>query len=102
MINIFIANTDNAWFDFLSTEPDLAEVNFWWPGETNFRALQLGELLAFCLKSPRNKIGGFGIFSNHARLRIQMGWEAFGRRNGVSSLAGLRSALAQVRTNISV
>ncbi|SHL22182.1 putative restriction endonuclease [Bradyrhizobium lablabi] len=102
MINLFIANTDNAWFDFLSSEENLTEVNFWWPGETNFRALQPGEMLAFRLKSPRNKIGGFGIFSDHARLPIQMAWETFGRGNGVSSLEGLRSAIAQLRTNVAV
>ena len=81
---------------------NLTEVNFWWPGETNFRALQPGEILAFRPKSPRNKIGGFGIFSNHCRLPIQMAWETFGRANGVSSLEGLRSAIAQLRTNITV
>jgi putative restriction endonuclease len=102
MINLFVANTDNAWFDFLSSEGDLTEVNFWWPGEKNFRALQPGEILAFRLKSPRNKIGGFGIFSDHSRIPIQMAWEAFGRGNGVSSLEGLRSAIAQLRTNIAV
>jgi putative restriction endonuclease len=102
MINLFVANTDNAWFDFLSSEENLTEVNFWWPGEKNFRALQAGELLAFRLKSPRNKIGGFGIFSDHSRLPIQMAWETFGRGNGVSSLEGLRSAIAQLRTNVAV
>jgi putative restriction endonuclease len=102
MINLFVANTDNAWFDFLSAEKNLTEVNFWWPGETNFRALQPGEILAFRLKSPRNKIGGFGIFSDHSRLPIQMAWETFGRGNGVSSLEGLRNAIAQLRSNIVV
>jgi putative restriction endonuclease len=102
MINLFVANTDNAWFDFLSSEENPTEVNFWWPGEKNFRALQQGEILAFRLKSPRNKIGGFGIFSNHSRLPIQMAWETFGRGNGVSSLEGLRSAIAKLRTNVAV
>src|ERR1700733_9320580 len=98
MISLFVANTDNSWFDFLASEPDLKEVNFWWPGETNFGAVQPGEIFAFRLKSPRNKIGGFGIFSSHSRLPIQMAWEAFGRANGVSSLEGLRSAIAKFRT----
>jgi len=102
MINLFVANTDNAWFDFLSSESNPIEVNFWWPGETNFRALQQGEILAFRLKSPRNKIGGFGIFSDYSRLPIQMAWEAFGKGNGVSSLEGLRSAIAKLRTNVVV
>ena len=65
MVNLFIANTDNAWFDFLSSEPDVTEVNFWQPGEKAFRAIQPGELLVFRLKSPHNKIGGFGIFSSY-------------------------------------
>jgi putative restriction endonuclease len=102
MVNLFIANTDNDWFDFLSAENDLAEVNFWGVGETGFRALQQGELLAFRLKSPRNKIGGFGIFSDYSRLPIQVAWETFGTANGVSSLEGLLSEIGNLQTNIAV
>jgi putative restriction endonuclease len=102
VIDLFVANTDNSWFDFLSSEGKLSEVNFWWPGKMNFRALQPGELLVFRLKSPRNKIGGFGVFSEHSLLPIQMAWEAFGRGNGVSSLEELRNAIAQLRTNVAV
>jgi putative restriction endonuclease len=98
MVNVYIANTDNSWFDLLSAEAGLTEVNFWSPGETAFRAIQQGEILAFRLKSPRNKIGGFGIFSSNSRLPIQMAWETFGRANGVSSLEALRSAIAKFRT----
>ena len=99
MVNIFIANTDNNWFDFLSLEAGLTEVNFWWPGEMAFRAIQPGELLVFRLKSPRNKIGGFGIFSSHSLLPIQMAWETFGRANGTPSLEALRHAIAQLRAD---
>jgi putative restriction endonuclease len=102
MVELFIANTDNSWFDFLSRENHLAEVNFWWPGETNFGAIKPGELLAFRLKSPRNKIGGFGVYSNHSRLPIQTAWETFGRANGTPSLEALRAAIARLRTNIDV
>ena len=28
MINLFVAYTDNSWFDFLASEHDLREVNF--------------------------------------------------------------------------
>lgn len=102
MINLYVANTDNNWFDFLAAEQGLTEVNFWWPGETAFRVLQQGEILAFRLKSPRNKIGGFGVFSSYSLLPIQMAWETFGRANGVSSPEGLRNAIAQFRTNVTV
>jgi len=54
MVNLFIANTDNSWFDFLASEPALTEVNFWWPGEMAFRAIQPGELLVFRLKGTSN------------------------------------------------
>jgi putative restriction endonuclease len=98
MVHLFVANTDNTWFDFLSSEPNVTEVNFWWPGEMAFRAIQPGELLAFRLKSPRNKIGGFGIFSSHSLLPVQIAWDSFGRANGVPSFESLRSAIAEYRT----
>ena len=99
MVNLFVANTDNAWFDFLSSEPAVTEVNFWWPGEMAFRAIQPGELLVFRLKSPRNKIGGFGVFSSHSLLPIQLAWDSFGHANGVSSFEALRTAIAEYRTD---
>jgi len=102
MINLFIANTDNGWFDFLAAQPNLPEVNFWWPGEMNFRALQPGELLVFRLKSPRNKIGGFGVFSNHSLLPIQLAWETFGPKNGVASFDALRDSIARYRNDNTV
>src|SRR5271170_7030024 len=102
MVALFVANTDNAWFDFLSLESNIYEVNFWWPGEMAFRAVQPGELLVFRLKSPRNKIGGFGVFSSHSLLPIQIAWDSFGRANGISSFEGLRSAIAEYRPNTRV
>jgi putative restriction endonuclease len=99
MVNLFIANTDNSWFDFLAAEPALSEVNFWWPGEMAFRAIQPGELLVFRLKSPRNKIGGYGVFSSHSLLPVQIAWETFERANGVPSYEALRNAIATYRTN---
>lgn len=102
MINLFIANTDNAWFNFLSSEANIDEVNFWWPGETAFRAIEPGELLVFRLKSPRNKIGGFGVFSNYSRLPVQIAWDSFGRSNGASSFETLRNAIAAYRGEQSV
>jgi putative restriction endonuclease len=100
MVNLFIANTDNAWFDFLASESNIKEVNFWWPGEMGFRAIHPGELLAFRLKSPRNKIGGFGVFSDHSSLPMQIAWESFGRANGVPSFEKFRNAIAEYRNDV--
>jgi putative restriction endonuclease len=97
MVSLFIANTDNDWFDFLSAEPALTEVNFWQPSGATFRAIQPGELFAFRLKSPRNKIGGFGILSNSSVLPLQMAWETFGRENGAATYEEMRKSIAQYR-----
>jgi putative restriction endonuclease len=102
MVNLFVANTDNAWFDFLSAEQEITEVNFWWPGELGFGAIQPGELLVFRLKSPRNKIGGFGVFSSYSLLPMQLAWDSFGRANGVLSFDKLRNAIADYRPGSTV
>jgi len=102
MVNLYIGNTDNDWFDFLAAQPDLTEVNFWQPSEKAFHRIQPGELFAFRLKSPRNKIGGFGVLSSTSILPLQMAWETFGRSNGVSSYDALCTAIARYRRNETV
>lgn len=99
MVHLYVFNTDNAWFDFLSSEPNLSEVNFWLPGEMPVRGLQPGELLVFRLKNPRNKIGGFGVFNGYSLLPIQIAWDSFGRANGVGSFEDLRRAIAEYRAD---
>src|SRR4051794_9285900 len=97
MARIYVGNTDNDWFDFLSSLSGVDEVNFWKPSPGNFKALGEGERFAFRLKSPRNKIGGFGTFVKSSSLPIQTVWEAFGVQNGVSSLSALVEAIARYR-----
>lgn len=99
MANIYVGNTDNDWFDFLSSLSGIDEVNFWKPSASNFTAIGEGERFAFRLKSPRNKIGGFGTFVKSSSLPIQMAWEAFGIKNGVPTLNALVEAIARYRTN---
>jgi len=99
MVSLYIANTDNDWFDFLSSESDVTEVNFWQPGAKAFHAIEPGELFAFRLKRPRDKIGGFGILSNSSILPLQIAWETFGRTNGASSYADFRNAIAKYRVD---
>lgn len=99
MANIYVGNTDNDWFDFLTSLSGVDEVNFWKPSIGNFKAIGEGERFAFRLKSPRNKIGGFGTFVKSSSLPIQMAWEAFGTKNGVPSLSALVAAIAHYRTN---
>lgn len=97
MVNIFVGVTDQDWFDNLSVaQPD--EVNFWAPsGRANFRALQPGELFLFKLHAPRNFIVGGGVFSHASNVPLSLAWEAFGSKNGVSSLIAMRGRIAKYR-----
>ncbi len=97
-VNLFVAVTDGDWFDFLSTTPEIDEVNFWQPGgRTSFKALQPGELFLFKLHSPNNFIVGGGIFAHASILPVSLAWEAFGEKNGAKSLADMRMRIAKYR-----
>jgi putative restriction endonuclease len=102
VVSLYVANTDNDWFDFLAGREKLSEVNFWQPSGKGFRAIEPGELFAFRLKSPRNMIGGFGILSNSSVLPLQIAWETFREANGVASYDALRVAIAQYRPGESI
>ena len=100
MVQLWIENTDLDWFDFLAAQPEIDEVNFWQPsGGTNFGAIQPGELFLFRLKAPRNAIGGFGVFSHSSNLPVSLAWEAFGIKNGASSLAEMRLRIGKYRND---
>lgn len=98
MVQLYIGNTDNEWFDFLLGHPELREANFWRPSPQPFRAIQPGELFVFRLKSPRDCVGGFGVLSSSTVLPLQVAWETFGVANGTSSYEVLRDLIARYRT----
>ena len=98
MVRLWVANTDQDWFDFLAAQPGIDEVNFWQPsGVSGFSAIQPGELFVFRLKSPRNAIGGYGVFSHSSNLPISLAWEAFGIKNGAPTLHEMRTRVARYR-----
>lgn len=100
MVRLWVANTDHDWFDFLASQSGLDEVNFWQPsGGMNFNAIQPGELFLFRLKAPRNAIGGYGVFSHSSNLPVSLAWEAFGVKNGASSLAEMRLRIGKYRSS---
>jgi putative restriction endonuclease len=78
----FIGHTDEGWWRYLAGRPQIREVNFWRPGGRRFAALAPGEPFFFRLKSPMNRIGGFGLFARDARLPVWRAWEVFGEANG--------------------
>jgi putative restriction endonuclease len=97
LVNLYVGITDYQWFELLSSQsPD--EVNFWQPGgRTVFKALDPGELFLFKLHSPRNFIVGGGVFAHADILPVSLAWDAFGTKNGASTLAEMRGRIAFYR-----
>lgn len=102
MVHLFVANTDIEWFDFLAAQPNLKEANFWRPSPQQFHSIEPGELFAFRLKSPRDRIGGFGVLSSSVVLPLLVAWESFGIANGAASFEKLRTSIAQYRQSDNV
>jgi putative restriction endonuclease len=96
-VKIVVAVTDGDWFNQLSRQPDLTEVNFWSPSPKTFRALQPGELFLFKLHAPINMIVGGGVFASSSIMPLSLAWEAFGVANGVASVAEMRSRILRYR-----
>jgi putative restriction endonuclease len=97
-VNAFVAVTDNEWFRYLSSLPEVDEVNFWQPsGGRAFRVLQPGEPLLFKLHAPLNYIVGGGFFVKWSSLPCSLAWEAFGPKNGTPSLEVMRARIEYYR-----
>ncbi|MCY3487277.1 MAG: HNH endonuclease, partial [Bacteroidetes bacterium] len=83
----------------LSHRENVDEVNFWlpkiWGGR--FRVLQRGQPLLFKLKSPANAIAGGGFFEHYSELPISLAWQAFGKKNGASSLEAFQKRTSRLR-----
>jgi putative restriction endonuclease len=96
-IRLIVAVTDGEWFDQLRQKIDLAEVNFWSPSDSSFRALEPGELFLFKLHSPHNFIVGGGVFAYANSMPCSLAWETFGEANGANSLNEMRARIAKYR-----
>lgn len=96
-VRLIVAVTDGDWFDQLRQLQNLTEVNFWSPSDSNFRALQSGELFLFKLHSPNNFIAGGGVFAHANSMPCSLAWEAFGQSNGATSLVQMKGRIAKYR-----
>jgi putative restriction endonuclease len=79
--------TDNEWFRFLSSRPDIDAVNFrQLSGGRQFRGLDVGEPFLVKLHHPENYIVGGGFFVRYVRVASRLAWDAFGEKNGAPPL----------------
>jgi putative restriction endonuclease len=98
LVKLYVAVTDNDWFQFLRARPDLDEVNFWQPsGSREFRLLAPGAPFLFKLHSPQNFIVGGGFFVHFSIYPSSLAWEAFGEKNGAASLVQMRTRIEKYR-----
>jgi putative restriction endonuclease len=83
---LFVANTDSAWFDYLSTRATngiVDEVNFWQPkSQKPMISLLPGAPVLFRLKAPHRAIAGFGFFAHFGVIDLDAAWATFGWKNG--------------------
>lgn len=97
-MRLYVAVTDNDWFDLHASKTGVEEVNFWRPSpEASFKVLQPGELLLFKLKSPNNAIAGGGFFTRFLHLPINTAWDTFGEANGLRTLSEFRARIGRIR-----
>lgn len=96
-VNLIVAVTDDDWFEMLRRQLGLAEVNFWAPSASSFKALEPGELFLFKLHAPRNVIVGGGVFAYANALPSSLAWAAFGISNGALSLQEMRARIVRYR-----
>lgn len=102
MPEIYVGNTDNTWFDFLRSRRPWEEVNFWKPTPATFKAIDEGGLFAFRLKSPRGKIGGYGVLASAINVSIQFAWDGLGQSNGCATMEELVSAIRRYRNGADI
>jgi putative restriction endonuclease len=97
-MKMFVGVTNNEWFRFLAErKPD--EVNFWRPrSQSDFKALQPGDLFLFKLHSPLDFIAGGGVFVRHAFLPLPLAWQAFGEKNGVPDVETFERRILEHRS----
>ena len=97
-MRIFVAITDQDWFELHPSGSQIDGVNFWRPSPTvNFKALQQGELLLFKLHSPLNFIAGGGFFTRFLHLPLSLAWDSFREANGVTSVDEMRRRIGRYR-----
>lgn len=94
----YVANTDLDWFTYLRDQAPWEEVNFWQPsGSSAFHAVPPGAPVLFRLKSPHNRIVGFGWFLRHVRSDPWQAWDAFGTANGAPDRDTMFNRIARYR-----
>jgi putative restriction endonuclease len=95
-----IAITDFGWYEFLSSHPEVTEINFWTPSaRRSFKAPEFSPFL-FKLRAPHNAICGFAYFAQYTHMPDWLAWDWFGLGNGCTTFEAMRDRIGAIRDRI--
>jgi len=100
-MKMYVGVTDLDWYETVKNN-DCDEVNFWTPSPKNFKAVNENDMFLFKLHSPNNYIVGGGFFVRFSVLPTYLAWNAFGIKNGTTSLKVLNERILKYRSKNSI
>ncbi|MDO4519794.1 MAG: HNH endonuclease [Eubacteriales bacterium] len=95
-MQMYVGVTDKTQYELLKKE-QCSEVNFWTPGNANFRAIRENDIFLFKLHSPDDYIVGGGYFVHFSILPTHLAWTIFGKKNGANSLPEFYEKITKYR-----
>lgn len=97
----YVANTDFGWYRHLSAQPDLDEVNFWFPKPSGLLRAGSTEAVTpflFKLKAAHDhRICGYGFLVSAVAMPAWFAWETFGTKNGADTAQAFYARIANYR-----
>ena len=104
---IYLGITDTKWVNFIKEKHEgniLNEyINFWLPGNRNFKQLQAGDIFMFKLHNninrgeERGEIVGGAYFNRFEKLSLNEAWKQFGNGNGAESIQEMEASIKKYR-----
>jgi putative restriction endonuclease len=90
--------TDRDWYDYLSAQRPLEEVNFWQPSSRRPVDFALGEPFLFKLKARDGGwVVGGGYWAHFTSLPGTIAWDVFGTANGAPDFATMAARIRRYR-----
>jgi len=100
-VNGTIAITDFGWYEFLLSQQNIDEVNFWTPSAHFAFRGEAASPFFFKLKTKYdNKICGFAYVAKYSKLPDWLAWDSFNLKNGCPSLESMRLKIHKIRKSI--
>jgi putative restriction endonuclease len=96
-----IAITDYGWYEYLLSQPNIDEVNFWTPSSYWGFNADVGSPFFFKLNAKYNHaICGFAFFVRYVRLPEWLAWDTFQGKNGCPTLESMHDRIKKKRKGI--